>query len=128
MSKIVSSRKTQSGLFDATSGAVVGNYNTGIFIPANSIIHSFTVKTLTTCVTGGGGFSTIEFFQGVGGHHLFTQIRCGGLIAGQSLAGVDFNANPENVQLGFEIILAITLDDLTTGKIVFEIDYTEFAI
>jgi len=127
--KIVSSRKTLSGDYDfLVSGGVVGTFATGVFVPANAVINRFSCKTIKTFTSGGGGASTVAFNQGIGGANLLVALGFGAFTIGTALQGVDFDANPQEVAAPFEVVMTLGADILTAGRIIFEIEFTEYAI
>lgn len=129
MSFIVVTKKTQGGeynfLTDPTAGAV-GSIGTGVFLPPNSVITRFWIKTLTTVVAGLG--TTVGFTMGVAGKDLFLPTIAGALIGGAVASGVDFNANPEPLSpLAIPQVIFVIAGPfaLTAGRVTFVIDYVE---
>lgn len=129
MAIIIVTKKSLGGEYnlatDPGAGAA-GAIGTGVFLPPNSVITRFWIKTLTTFVAGVG--TTVGFTMGTGGKDLFAPTIAGALIGGAVASGVDFNANPEplNVLAVPQVIFVIAgAFPLTAGRVTFVIDYTE---
>lgn len=126
MAKIVSSRKTLSGDYNfAVSGGLQGTFATGVFVPANAVINRFSCKTIASLASGGAAI--VSFNQGIAGVDLLTAIGFGAFSIGTALQGVDFDANPQ-IAASFEVVMTLTVADLTAGRIIFEIEFTEYGV
>ena len=126
MKVIFSTLTSLSALYDfSIDGGAIGTIELGIVIPKNSIITRCLFRTWDTAVSGGGGMATIAFDLREGAvvtpNFFGVAQAAGNFVAGGSLSGVDFNANPRVIGAGLlefgEIGLTIAADDLTTGKI-----------
>lgn len=119
---------TVSGQYNfAQDGGAQGTITSSVFIPGVAVIERFVVKVLTAPVGAG---ASISF--GITGNTQFLMVATGvaAFIVNTVIQGVDFNANPAmasaTVGTAIPITMTITAADLTAGRLIYEVTYTEY--
>lgn len=119
-----SSFKTQYGQYSfATDGGAQGAISLGVFLPATSVIRSFSVVTRTAPVGVG---ATISFGFSGSVQALMVTTGITAFVIATAMIGVDLNASPLPLAAFSEVIMTIATANLTAGIINFEIGYDEY--
>jgi len=129
MSLLITSNKSQSGEYnfstDPNAGAT-GTINLGVYMPTNSIVTRFVVKTLTTANSAGAAILSFRLSSAV---LLLGATPFGAFTSGNCIAGVDFNASPIVASSALtpvpQVQLLIGTAALTAGRFAFFIEYFE---
>lgn len=118
----------RAGEYDfAKDAGVAGAFNSGVYIPALSVIKRFYVKVITAPV---GATATIAF--GITGSTQALMVTNGvaAFVINTVVPGVDFNANPLMLSTTFgaasQVLMTIGTANLTAGRIAFAVEFDEF--
>ena len=120
-----SSKKSKSATYNfALDTGAIATYQSGIFVPARSVITRFFVKVITAPLSGGA--ATVQW--DLGAIPLLVPSVLGGFVVNTAVVGIDFNINPTFLAAGTEVTFGIAVAVLTAGFIMCTIDYTEYSV
>jgi len=126
MARLQSTKRGQSALYSfAVDGGAQSTIGLGIYIPNNSIITDFYVKT-NTIPAGASGTAAFGWTGDTDVLMVVTGIAA--FVAGECLQGVDFNANPLETTDVREVAITIATTTWTAGILVVSVEYMELDI
>ncbi len=127
MARLITAKKIISAIYDfAVDGGAISTIGLGVFIPNNSVITNFFVKTNTTPTSAGA--ATISFGWTGDTDALMIVNAMGNFVATESLQGRDFADTPVEVTANRQVAIDIVTAALTAGVIIATVEFVEIDI
>lgn len=127
MARLIAAKKLIVALYDfAADGGAISTIGMGIYIPDNSVIVNFCVKTNTTLTSGGA--SVVSYGWTGDTDALLIVNAMSNFVATETMQGRDFADTPVETTASREIAITIATATVTAGVIIAMCEFIELDI